>query len=216
VLAGVTMFLFVKKSIVFITELKYMLPAIIFSGTVFVLINNRFLDSGIISFNPDYLVGKTLFHLPIEEWLFLLIMSLFIFSVYILVNVRFANFEKSNLFFAISVVLLLVFGFMAWTSRPRLVPFFTFFLLVIYFGYTLYRRRFNVHLTKFYISYIIVFIPYFLFKAILNTLPVILYNNDFTLGFWILNVPVEEFGNLFLMMLINITIFEFLKDNQLY
>jgi len=193
-----------------------MLPAIIFSGTVFVLINNRFLDSGIISFNPSYMVGKTLYHLPIEEWLFLLIMSLFIFSVYILVNIRFSNFEKSNLFFAISVVLLLFFGFMAWASRPRLVPFFTFFLLVIYFGYTLYRRRFNVHLSKFYISYIIIVIPYFLFKAILNTLPVILYNNDFTLGFWIFNVPVEEFGNLFLMMLINITIFEFLKDNQLY
>lgn len=216
VLAAVTMFLFVKKSIVFITELKYMFPAIIFSGAVFIMLNIRFLESGIISFNTNYLAGKYLFNLPIEEWLFLLIISFFAFSVYILVAVKFDDFEKPNLFYVFSIVLLLGFGFVAWTSRQKLVPFFIFFLLVIYFGYTLFRNRFKMHLAKFYISYLIVVIPFFLIKAVLNTLPVILYNNDYTLGIWLMNMPVEEFGNLFLLMLINITIFEYLRDNHLY
>jgi len=216
VLAGVTMFLFVKKSIVFITELKYMLPAIIFSGAVFIMLNIRLVNSGIIHFNTNYLLGKYIFNLPIEEWLFLLIISFFAFSVYILVSVKFADFEKSNLFYVLSIVLLLGFGFVAWSSRQKLVPFFIFFLLVIYFGYTLFRNRFKIHLTKFYISYLIVVIPFFLIKIVLNTLPVILYNNEFILGIRLLNMPVEEFGNLFLLMLINITIFEYLRDNHLY
>jgi hypothetical protein len=32
----------------------------------------------------------------------------------------------------------------------------------------------------------------------------------------LLNTPVEEFGYFFLLMLINITIFEYLKDHRLY
>jgi len=216
VLAGITMFLFVKKSIVLITEFKYMLPAIIFSGAVFIMLNIRFLDSGIISFNPNYLAGKYIFNLPFEEWLFLLTISFFAFSVYILVSVKFANFEKPDLFYILSIVLLLGFAFIAWSSRQKLVPFFVFFLLVIYFGYTLFRNRFKIHLTKFYISYLIVVIPFFLIKIVLNTLPVILYNHEFILGIRLLNMPVEEFGNLFLLMLINITIFEYLRDNHLY
>ena len=117
VMSAVTMFLFVKKTIVFFTELKYMIPAIIFSGGIFILLNIRLLEIGIISFNYNFLVGKNLLNLPIEEWLFLLLISLFSFSVYILVNVNLANFEKPNLFLAISVILLLVFGFGAWFSH---------------------------------------------------------------------------------------------------
>ena len=215
-LAGITLFLFIKKSIVFIMELKYMLPAIIFSGAVFIMLNIRFLESGIISFNANYLIGKNIFNLPVEEWLFLLILSLFSFSVYVLIAERFGNFDKPNLFMGISVVLLLGFGFEAWFSRQKLVPFFIFFLLVIYFGYTLFRKRFKVHLTKFYISYFFVAIPFFLINAFSNTLPVILYNNEHTLGIRLFNMPVEQFGYLFLLMLINITIFEYLRDNHLY
>lgn len=216
VLAGLTLFLFIKKSIVFIMELKYMLPAIIFSGTIFIMLKIRFLQSGFISFNENFLMHKNILSLPIEEWLFLLVISFFAFSVYILVNVKFEKFNKPNLFYVVSILLLMGFAYEAWYSRQKLIPFFVFFLLSIYFGYTLFRNRFKPHLTKFYISYFIVVIPFFLIKIFLNTLPVILYNNDFTLGIRLFSVPVEEFANLFLLMLINITIFEYLRDNQLY
>ena len=215
-LAAVTLFLFIKKSIVFIMEFKYMLPAVIFSGAIFIMLNIRFVQSGIISFNENFLIGKNILTLPLEEWLFLLIISLFAFSVYILVNVKLENFEKPNLFFAVSILLLIGFAIEAWFSRQKIVPFFIFFLLAIYFGYTLFRNRFKPHLTKFYISYFIVVIPFFLIKVLLNKLPVILYNNDFTLGIRLVDVPVEQFANLFLLMLINITVFEYLRDNHLY
>ncbi len=215
-LAGLTLFLFVKKSIVFITEFKYMFPAIMFSGAVLVMVYIRFIKSGIISFNDNYLIGKSLMNLPLEEWLFLLVISFFAFSVYVLVNVGFANFEKPNLFYVVSIVLLLFFAVGAWLSRQKMVPFFIFFLLVIYFGFTIFRRRFNIHLTKFYISWIIVSIPFFAVRIFLNTMPVIMYDSNHTLGIQLLNVPVEEFGYLFLLMLINTTIFEYLRDNHVF
>jgi lycopene cyclase domain-containing protein len=216
VMSVITMFLFVKKTIVFFTELKYMLPAILFSGAIFILFNHRLLETGIISFNPGFLAGKYVFNLPVEELLFLLVISLFSFSVYILITVLFPNFEKPNLFLVVSVILLLGFGFGAWYSRQKLIPFFIFFLITIYLGYTIFRNRFKMHLTKFYVSYAIAVIPYFLIKGLLYSLPVILYNSDYTLGIRLLHTPVEEFGYFFLLMLINITIFEYLKDHRLY
>jgi len=216
ILAGLTLFLFIKKSIVFIMEFKYMIPAIIFSGAIFVLLNNRLLGNGIISYNANYLIGKNIYNLPIEEWLFLLVISLFSFSVYILISVKFAKFDKQNLSYFISILLLTGFAYIAWSSRQKLVPFFIFFLLLIYFGYTVFRNRFRSHLGKFFISYLVVAVPFLLIKAILNTLPVLLYNNEHILGLRLFNMPVEEFGTLFLLMLMNITIFEYLRDNHLY
>lgn len=216
VLAGVTVFLFLKKTIVFITEIKYMLPAIIFSGAIFILFDNRLLETGIIEFNQNYLFGKSIYNLPIEEWLYLLIMSLFTFSIYLLVSAKFENFEKTNLFVPISVLLLVGISYIAWTTRDKLIPFFISFLLAIYFAYTLFRKRFYPHLAKFYISFLVSVVPFLIIRAFVNSIPVIIYSSEYIFGIRLFNMPIEEFGYLFLLMLINFTIFEYLRNNQLY
>ena len=214
--AAATLFIVIKRPGIYFTELKYMLPAIVFSGAIFVILNIRFREFEIIYYNPDYLTGKNIFNLPIEEWLFLLVVSLFSFAIYLQVKIKFENFEKPKLFLTISLVLLVVFGLTAWFSRSKLVPFFVFFLLTIYFGYTIFRNRFAKYFSKFYVAYVIAVIPFFLMKGILYSLPVILYSNEHTLGIRLLSVPVEDFGFFFLLMLINISIFEYLRDHHIY
>jgi lycopene cyclase domain-containing protein len=193
-----------------------MFPAIIFTGAIFTILNKRFCEAEIISFNNNYLVGTSILNLPVEEWLFLLVMSLLSVSVYILVKIKFSEFEKPKVFIAASLILLVVFGFTAWVSRQKSYPFFLFFLLTIYFGYTIFRNRFKAHLTKFFLAYLISVIPFFLIKGILNTLPVIFYNYEQTLGIRIFSVNVEDFGYYFLLTLMNITIFEYLRERSLY
>lgn len=210
------MFLFLKKTIVFVMEFKYMLPAIIFSGAIFILFNSRLLETGINEYNLNFILGKRLYYLPVEEWIYLFIISILSFSVYLLVSAKFEKLEKTNLFVAISVVLLAGFAFVAWTARDILIPFFISFLLAIYLAYTLFRKRFNQHLGKFYISYLFTLAPFLTIRAIVNSLPIVIYNNEYIYGIRLFNMPVEEFGYLFLLMLINITIFEYLRNNQLY
>lgn len=193
-----------------------MIPAIIFSGTVFIMLNIRFLKSGIISYNSAFLSGARLLNLPVEEWLFLLVISLLSFAIYQQVKIKFDNFEKPKSFLAVSLVLLVVFGLVAWFSRSKPVTFFILFLLTVYLGYTVFRNRFKQHITKFYIALLISVIPFFLFKGILNSLPVILYDNMYNLGIQIYGVPVEDFGYFFLLMLMNITIFEYLRGSRIY
>ena len=197
-------------------ELKYMLQAIIFTTAVLVMINTRLAELQILVFNPIYLTGTNFLSFPLEEWLFLPVVSLLSFAAYVFAKKRLSSFEKPNLFLVVSLVLLLIFGLVTWFSRQKLYPFSIFMLLTIYFGYTIFRNRFKHHLTSFYLGFAIAVIPFFILKATLFTLPVIIPDNNFMLGISLMNLPIEEFAYFFLLLLINTTIYEYLRERRLF
>jgi lycopene cyclase domain-containing protein len=205
-----------KRKNLFYPNLKYLLPAILFTGAIFILWDIRFTETGIWTFNPEFLSRITILNLPAEEWLFFLAIPGFSVFIYEYVKIKFRQFEKNNFFVAVSLVLLVVFGVLAWFSRKQLYPFFTFFLLTVYFGYTIFRNRFKQHLTKFYLAFAISVIPFFILRTITTSLPVISFNAGHTAGVLILNMPVEDFGYFFLLFLMNVTIYEYLKERKYY
>jgi hypothetical protein len=197
-------------------ELKYMLPAVIFTTAILVMINTRLTELQILVFNPVYLTGTNFLSYPLEEWLFLPVVSLLSFTAYILAKKRLTNFEKPNLFLVVSLVILLISGLITWFSRQKLYTFSIFMLLTIYFGYTIFRNRFKHHLTSFYLGFAIAVIPFFVLKSILFSLPAIIPDTNFMLGISLINMPVEEFGYFFLLLLINTTIYEYLRERRLF
>lgn len=205
-----------KRKNLFYPNLKYLLPAILFTGAIFILWDIRFTETGIWNFNPEFLSRITILNLPAEEWLFFLAIPGFSVFIYEYVKIKFQHFEKNNFFVAVSLVLLVVFGLLAWFSRQQLYPFFTFFLLTVYFGYTIFRNRFKQHLTQFYLALTISVIPFFILRIIITSLPVISFNAGHTTGVLILNMPVEDFGYFFLLFLMNVTIYEYLKERRYY
>ncbi len=216
VVAAVSVYLLLKKIKNLLAGLKYILPAFILTGAISAIISTRFLQAEAIGFNYAFLTGRAILGLPVEEWLFPAAVSLLTFAVYLMVKVNFGDFEKPNLFVAISLVILVGFGLITWFSRTKPLSFFVFFLTTIYLGYTIFRNRFKKHLAKFYLALFISLIPYFLLKGIINSLPVILYNNEYILGIGLFGVPVEDFGYFFLLALMNITIYEFLRERNFY
>lgn len=197
-------------------ELKYMLPAVVFTTAVLVMINTRLTELQILVFNPVYLTGTNFLSYPLEEWLFLPVVSLLSFASYIFAKKRLTNFEKPNLFVVVSLVILLISGLITWISRQKLYPFSIFMLLTIYFGYTIFRNRFKHHLASFYLGFAIALVPFFILKATLFTLPVIIPDTNFMLGISLINMPIEEFGYFFLLLLINTTIYEYLRERRLF
>jgi len=204
------------KNVRFYSKLKYLLPAFIFTGTIFIIWNIRFVELSIWNFNPEFITGKQLFKLPLEEVLFLFAITYFSVLIYETVKVKFFNFWKPNVFLILSLFLLIIFGFLAFFSRDKLYTFFTFFLLSIYFAYTIFRNRFKVHFSRFYLTYIFAVIPFISLKLILIYLPALSYDIAHILGIRILNVPVEDFGYFFLLLLMNVTIYEYLTERQFY
>lgn len=203
-----------EKQVQFYTKLKYLFPAILFSGTIFIIWDLRFEELGIWKFNPDYITGIYIMNLPIEEWLFFLVIPYCSVFIYEVLHVKLPAFEKPNFFVAISLLLLIAFALLAWFARQKLYTFFNFFLLTIYFGYTIFRNRFKTYLTKFYLTWLISLIPFLLVNGILTALPVVEYNNLHILGIRIFTIPFEDFFYFFLLLIMNLTIYEYLKNHK--
>lgn len=198
------------------SKLKYFIPALLFTGTIYILWIMRFEELGIWIVNPEFITGKQIFRVPVEEWLFLFAISYFPFIIYDKVKFKFMNTGNPNIYLGISLFLLVIFGLVAFLSREKLYTFFTFFLLTIYFGYTIFRNRFKINFPKFYITFLISLIPFLILKSVLIRVRVISYENLHTLGIRLFQVPVEDFGYFFLLLLMNVTIFEYLNERRFY
>ena len=85
-----------------------------------------------------------------------------------------------------------------------------FFLLFI----TLFLgQKYGLHLLQqFYISFIVVLIPFFIVNGILTgatlSSPVVWYNNAHNLGLRLYTIPIEDIGYAFTMLFSNLLIFE--------
>jgi len=205
-----------QKKVRFVFQLRYLLPAVIFSGAIFVMWNMRFIELGIWRFNSDYVTGIEFIKVPVEEWLSFLIIPLSSVYIYEWLKIRLENFEQANSFLMVSLVLFAITGVLAFYFRKNMFTFFTFFLTAIYLGYTVFRNRFKRHYTKFYLAFAVTLLPFIIVSAVLNLLPVIIYNANHIIGVEVIGIPVEKLGFLFLMLLINVTIYEYLSERQYY
>lgn len=205
-----------QKKIRFIFRLRYLLPATIFSAAIFLMWEWRFTEFGIWSYNPDFITGIDLLKVPLEVWLSVFILPFSSVYIYEWLKIRFENFEKPNLFLVVSLVLFVVFAVLAYFYRRELFSFFTFFLTAIYLGYTIFRNRFKKYYTKFYLAFAVSLVPFMVVSLVMYSLPVISYDASHTMHVALLGIPVERLVYLYLMLLINFTIYEYISSRQFY
>lgn len=204
------------KNVQFYTRWKYLFPAIIITGAVFILWDIKFTEASIWSFNPSYTTGINFKGLPVEEWLFFLVIPYACLFIYETLKFYLPKLEYNNVFAAISLALIVLFGVLSYFHRTQLYTFFNFMFAAIYLGYTIFRNRFKQHLTKFYGMYLISLIPFLLVNGVLTGLPVVDYNPYHIMGIHVFTIPVEDFGYLFLLLLMNTTIYEILKTGKYF
>jgi len=195
---------------------KYVFPAIIITAAIFLMWDIKFTDAGIWNFNPDYLLCYGYRGLPVEEWLYFLAIPYACLFVYEAVKRLLPSFEKANLFAGISLGLIVVFAILSYTCRTHLYSFFSFLFLTVYLGYTIFRNRFKAHLTNFYLTFFICLVPLFLIRVFLVNMQVIDFHPNHILGITLFHVPVEDLSNFFLLVLMNTTIYEMLKEGKYY
>ncbi len=181
-------------------KFKYFIPAIILTSAIFIIWDNRFTQTGIWNYNSEFFSGKEILYLPWEKWLYYIVISWVSLFIYEWVKIKFSQLKIDNVSLAISLALFVVFGLVAFFSRLKIYTFFTFFLLAVYFGYTIFRNRFKSHFTHFYITLLLLLIPFFLLSVVFVKLPVISYNPEYTLQFRLFQVPVENLAGFFLLL----------------
>lgn len=204
------------KKIQFYTRLKYLFPAILLTALVFVFWDARFTQVGIWTFNPEYVLGIYYLGMPIEEWAFFIVVPYAALFIYEALKTYLPDFGKGNVFAAVSLALVLVFGLVCYLHRQQAYPFFNFLFASVYLAYIIFRNRFKQHLSHFYLAFAVALVPFLVINGLLTGLPVVEYHPDHIIGMRLFSIPVENVGYFFLLMLMNATIYETLKDGQYY
>lgn len=193
---------------------KYLWPAILLPGLFFLIWDEWFTRMGVWGFNPEYLTGIYLYSLPIEEILFFIcIPYACVFSYEAVGHFSKNKFQRStaNKITPILILLLIIVGTINiqhwYTATTSLLS--ALFLLYIHF------KLKPAYLTQFYITYLFILIPFFIVNGILTGTgiegQVVWYNDTENLGLRLGTIPVEDIFYGMLLILMNVTLFEWLQ-----
>ena len=196
---------------------KAILPAIIIPGILFLFWDNLYTGLGVWNFNPRYLIGIYFFNLPIEEVLwFFCIPYACIFSY---VAVR--HFLKKDIVgknqIYISVVLVTGLLLIACFNIERIYTSVTFLLLAAFLSWVQWSWKPNF-LGRFYVAFLFILIPFFIVNGLLTGTAldeaIVRYDDKENLGIRMGTIPVEDTFYGMLLILMNISLFEFLQKRK--
>ena len=198
----------------FSKQWKHLWVAILIPGIAFILWDEAFTRLGVWGFNPYYLSGVFVGSLPVEELLFFICIPYACVFTYDAFSYLIKRDYLDHLQKAISIALIIISMLVGSLNVDKWYTCTTFFGLAVY----LFLLRFVwkvSYLGRFYFSWCIILVPLFIVNGILTGSwidnPVVWYNDAENLGIRIGTIPLEDlFYGMFLVM-INVSIFEFIR-----
>jgi lycopene cyclase domain-containing protein len=198
----------------FYKKWKYLSVAILVPALIFIIWDEIFAMHGIWGFNPQYLLGYYVGNLPVEEILFFICIpyaSVFIyFALNHLIKKDIFYFQQDIISSVLAVAMIVTGAFnlnKAYTA--------TIFLLggfLIAFHVLKLRSR---YISRFYVAYLVTLIPFFIVNGILTgsfiSGEVVWYNDQENLNLRIGTIPVEDIFYGMVLILLNVTIYEWLQ-----
>lgn len=201
------------KNVQYYKKWKFLFPAILITMIFFIIWDHFFTEAGIWGFNRNYIVGIWILSLPLEEWLFFITvpyacvfiyesLNFYIKKDYLQPFAKIITFPLAGLL----IIIAIVFNEQTYTFYNFL--FTGVFILLHWF---IFKYRF---LGRFYLAYLVHLIPFLLVNGVLTQLPVVWYNNEENFGIRIGSIPIEDIIYSLLLLLMNITIFEYLRNKS--
>lgn len=202
-----------EKKIYFVGKWRYLFPAITITGSFFIIWDHYFTTLNIWSFNPSYIIGWYFFSLPLEELLFFLSVPFACVFIYEVVNYFLKDDPLKKISNYLVWALAAIFLAIALYNVGRFYTLITFslssFFLVLHW-FVFKTEIFG----KFFITYLIHLLPFFLVNGVLTYLPVVIYNDEENLGIRLFTIPIEDSVYSMLLLLINISIYEYFKRRK--
>jgi lycopene cyclase domain-containing protein len=201
----------------FYKKWKYLWLAILIPAVLFLVWDEVFTRIGIWGFNDQYLTGVLIGNLPLEEVLFFFCIPYACVFTYFALNHLIDKdylFPHQDLISGVLIISLLGFGIYFMDKAYTGV---TFFVLGLFLAYQMLKLR-PRYMGRFYVAFLITLIPFFIVNGILTGSfiddEVVWYNNAETLGVRIGTIPVEDIFYGMLLILMNITLFEWLEERE--
>lgn len=212
-LAGPLLLSFDKK-VAFYKKWKYVFPAMIIPALLYIAWDIFFTDKGVWSFNENYITGSKLYNLPIEEVLFFFVVPYCCVFIYECIRCYFPYLKNKPLADIILITLACILLFTGIIFYKNYYTSWTFILTAAFIGIIYWYKNYfkNFDAASFLVAYGIILIPFLIVNGFLTAIPVVLYNNAENLGVRIYTIPFEDVFYGMLLVLMNIAIYEKLKN----
>ncbi len=198
------------KRMSFYKKWKPIFTALIIVASFFIVWDFWFTAVGVWKFNPEYVFGIYGYNLPVEEWLFFILVPyacMFIHeSLKYFYPVTWFDGKGKIIAFPLIAILLMVGGI----YYNHLYTSVTFFLLAVFLTLNISVFKSHFFLGRFFLTYLVSTIGFLIVNGFLTAMPVLIYNEAENLGVRVGTIPLEDFFYSMLMLLMNITIYEHL------
>jgi len=197
-----------EKQIRFVSRWKYLVLAIGLPAASFILWDVWFTRAGVWSFSDDYTLGLRLLDLPIEEWLFFIVVPFCGLFIYEVVKFYLRDFSyqdrlvKTLWFFAAFFFLIAV------ASHQLSYTFWNFTFNTVFLVFLLFNSWFHKHITHFTVAMVISLLPMLIVNGVLTSFPVVTYNPAEFSNLRLYTIPLEDFAYFFLLFSMNVYFYE--------
>lgn len=201
------------KRVQFYKSWSLLWTGMLITGIFFTGWDILFTHQGVWSFNKAYIIGIYLYNLPVEEVLFFITVPYACMFIHACLNYYIKWQPPVLMGKVISVLLLIISGYLAAANYHRLYTLVVFGLLFIVLLFSLMVWS-AACLNRFYFTYLVVLVPFLIVNGLLTSIPVVLYNPHEHLLMQAGTIPVEDFFYLMTLLMMNLGFFEYFNYRQ--
>lgn len=206
---------FEKTHIHFIGKMRFFLPATAITAALFIVWDVLFTKWGVWGFTDQFLIGLKILGLPIEEWLFFIVIPYVCLFSYEVLN----YFIKKDLLIRavpwINWTLLGILSLLLILHTDPLHTLWSLFFAILCIALIGVAMR-PVWMGRFYLMFAVIIIPFILVNGILTGSfidhMVVWYNPEEIIGWRILTIPLEDMVYAFGMLLMVTALYEFFRE----
>jgi lycopene cyclase domain-containing protein len=198
------------KRVAFFKSWRFIFPALLITGLLFLFWDYLFTIYGVWSFNPEYIIGFNILNLPIEEILFFITVPFACIFVYECLNYYVKTDLLKRFSSPISYILITFSGLMVVLYYDRVYSLITFGLLAVVLIITEFIVKSTI-MSRFYLAYLVSLIPFYLVNGLLTSIPIVMYNDAENMAIRVGTIPLEDHFYSLSMLLINILLFDYFR-----
>lgn len=190
---------------------------ILISMIIFIPWDIIFTRYGIWGFNSTYFLGKKIFHLPIEEWLFFICIPYACVFTHYALMLCFPKLKLSkSITKTISYLLILLFFILTIYNFNKWYSVINFSLAAIFLFIVVKKNA--LLLSKYYLTFLVMLIPFFIVNGLLTGSfienEVVWYNNLENLNIRLFTIPIEDTVYAFTLILLNLFIMNLIETKK--
>ena len=199
-----------EKRVYMHRKFRFILPGILATGVVYILWDIWFTAEGVWGFNPNYTLDLYILGLPLEEWLFFLVVPYCCIFLYEVLRYFVKKFHYPKVSRTVIMVLVLVLLGSIPFIYDRLYTLVTFSFTALMLILQLVQKTYKTWFSGFMITYVLSMVPFIVVNGLLTSIPVVWYDNMQNLGIRIYTVPLDDFVYLMGLLLPAINIYQLL------